>query len=180
MQPKLNKIIVSEKSFNSDEPYDLVYSNVTVVNVLKEEKVGDAGIHEDGLTSYYVDYYLAQYNNGNFPQFVWNTGWNADLNRIIEKGLGQIGAEKHLQLFRTQSEKVEKLPEDELKAFLQSDYFGENPTRDSLKNYSFYDVDEDLIKLNSKWLRNHPQLEVMTIENMFLELEKFIGRKIDR
>jgi hypothetical protein len=72
---KLNKIIVSENSFNSNDPYDIINSNITVVNLLREEGIDDENINEDSLTSYYLDYYSAQYKNGNFSQFVWNTQW---------------------------------------------------------------------------------------------------------
>ncbi len=82
---KLDKIIVSDNSFKSNEPYDIINSNITVINLLREEGVDDENINEDSLTSYYLDYYLAQYNNGNFSQFVWNTKWLPILNEIIKK-----------------------------------------------------------------------------------------------
>jgi hypothetical protein len=177
---KLNKIIVSENSFNSNDPYDLINSNITVINLLREEGIDDENIHEDSLTSYYLDYYLAQYNNGNFSQFVWNTQWLPELNEIIKKGLKQIGANEHLNLFTLQCSIVEELTTEELNEYLLSEYFGENSTRDKLKNDSFYSIDESIIDLNSKWLRNHPKIQVLSIDDMFLELEKFIGRKIER
>jgi hypothetical protein len=90
------------------------------------------------------------------------------------------GADKHLELFTLQCSKVEELAPEELNAFLKREYFGENPTRDKLRNSSFYSLDESIIDLNSKWLRNHPEIEVLSIDNMFLELEKFIGHKIEQ
>ncbi len=72
------------------------------------------------------------------------------------------------------------MTKEELDSFLLGEYFGENPTRDKLKNDLFFSLDESIIDLNSKWLRNHPKLEVLSIEDMFVELEKFIGRKILR
>jgi hypothetical protein len=59
-------------------------------------KIDDDLIHEDALMSYYLDYYTSQYTEGNFAQFVHNSGWNKEL---IEEGL-QLGAEKHLALFQ--------------------------------------------------------------------------------
>ncbi|KPE50190.1 hypothetical protein [Chryseobacterium indologenes] len=177
---KLNKIIVSETSFNSTEPYDVIFSNISVVNLLEEEGSDIGNIHEDAVASYYVDYYLSQYRNGNFSQFVWNTGWSPQLNKVIKEGLKKMGAEKHLELFNEQSSKVEDLEEGELQKFLKSEYFGPNEIRDKLKNSAFYSLEEDLVTLNSRWLKNHPDLLVLPIEEMFLELEKFIGRKIAR
>lgn len=177
---KQNNIIVSDTSYNSKDPYDLILSNISVVNLLNEEGFEEENRHEDTIISYYLDYYLAQYSNGNFSQFVWNSGWSPELNRDIEEGLKKIGAQKHLALFVEQCSKVENLEAGELEKFLNSDYFGPNNTRDQLKNSSFYSLEEDLIELHSQWLKNHPDLLVLPVEKMFSELEKLVGRTIDR
>ncbi|AZB01637.1 DUF4375 domain-containing protein [Chryseobacterium joostei] len=177
---KQDKIIVSETSHNSSDPYDLILSNISVVNLLNEEGIDEENMHEDAVISYYVDYYLAQYSNGNFSQFVWNSGWSPELNKTIEEGLAKMGAKKHLELFQEQCLKVEQLEEGELEKYFKSQYFGPNKTRDKLKNSSFFSLEEDLIELHSQWLKNHPDLKVLPIEEMFSELEKLVGRKIDR
>jgi hypothetical protein len=64
---KLDKIIVSDTSHGSSDPYDLIRSNISVINLLGEEGVEEDQIHEDSIISYYVDYYFWQYKNGNFP-----------------------------------------------------------------------------------------------------------------
>jgi hypothetical protein len=51
----------------------------------------------------YLDYYTSQYTEGNFAQFVYNSGWNKELNELIEEGLTLIGAE--VELFQQQSKK---------------------------------------------------------------------------
>jgi hypothetical protein len=43
-------------------------------------KIDDDLIHEDALMSYYLDYYTSQYTEGNFAQFVHNSGWNKIIN----------------------------------------------------------------------------------------------------
>ncbi|SDJ65537.1 DMP19 family protein [Chryseobacterium jejuense] len=177
---KQHKIIVSDTSYNSNDPYELILSNISVVNLLNEEGFDMENMHKDSIISYYLDYYLAQYSNGNFSQFVWNSKWSPDLNRDIEEGLRKIGAQKHLDLFLEQCSIVENLEEGELEKYLKSEYFGPNKTRDKLKNSSFYSLEEDLIVLHSQWLRNHQDLQVLTIEDMFSELEKLTGRKLDR
>lgn len=177
---KLDKIIVSQNAYYSNESYDIINSNISVINLLREEGIEDININEDALTSYYLDYYESQYNNGNFSQFVWNTGWLPNLNTIIEQGLKKINANKHLQLFTQQSEKVNNLNKETLQTFLDGQYFGDNAIRDQLKNDTFFDLDESIRDLNSKWLKKHPKLNVLAIDDMFLELERFIGRKIAR
>jgi hypothetical protein len=42
--------------------------------------------------------YTAQCTEGNFAQFVYNSGWD-ELNELIEEALALVGAEKHLELF---------------------------------------------------------------------------------
>lgn len=177
---KQDKIIVSDTSYHSNDPYDLILSNISVVNLLNEEGFEERNMHEDSIISYYLDYYFAQYSNGNFSQFVWNSGWSPELNRDIEEGLRKIGAQKHLDLFLEQCSKVENLEKGELEKYLESEYFGTNKTRDKLKNSSFYSLEEDFITLHSQWLKNHPDLLAFPIDEMFSELEKLVGRKIDR
>ena len=91
-----------------------------------------------------------------------------------------MGAQKHWELFLEQSSKVENLEEGALIKFFESEYFGPNKTRDALKNDSFYSLDENLTALHSQWLKNHPDLKVLSVDDMFTELEKWVGRKIDR
>lgn len=177
---KLDKIIVSEKAFKSKQPYDIVYSNITVVNLLRDEGIEDEYINEDALASYFADYYQDQYKNGGFSQFVWNSRWQPAINESIKKGLEQMSAEQHLALFLLQCQKVEALTKAELEKFLQNDYFDENETINKLDNDLFYSIDEQIIGLNADWLKTHPKLQVLSIEDMFLEVEKFIGRKIER
>ena len=100
---EFGRIIVSETAMNSENPQDVIHSNISVINLMREEGVDDEFIHEDAITSYYLDYYYSQYTEGNFSQFVYNSGWNKELNELIEEGLTLIGAEKHLELFQQQS-----------------------------------------------------------------------------
>src|SRR6478609_611690 len=76
-----------ETAMNSDNLQDVINSNISVINLMREEGVNDDLIHEDALTSYYLDYYYSQYVTGNFAQFVHQSGWNTELNELIEEGL---------------------------------------------------------------------------------------------
>lgn len=177
---KLNKIIVSENSFNDSDPYKIISSNISVINVLREEGTDIEEIHKDAMLSYYVDFYLAQYNNGNFSQFVWNSRWDEELIENIAIGLEKMGAEKHLEFYEEQCSKVESMSEEELDNFLDNEYFVENAPKDLLNNDAFFDIDENLIELNAKWLKNNPALKVLPIDDMFAAIEKFLGRKIEK
>ncbi|MTG98382.1 MULTISPECIES: DUF4375 domain-containing protein [Myroides] len=176
------KIVVSENAMKSEDAYDVVYSNITFINLIREEAETDPAefIHPDAFLSYYVDYYLAEYNNGNFSQLVWNTQADYDFFDVVIEGLEKMGAVKHLAFLQKQVAFLKDYDEVALEAFIETDYFGENPTRDALKNDEFYDIEEDLVELNAKWLKAHPDLLVLSIEGMYERAEALLGKEIER
>jgi hypothetical protein len=177
---EFGRIIVSETAMNSENPQDVIHSNISVINLMREEAVDDDLIHEDALMSYYLDYYTSEYIAGNFAQFVYNSGWNAELNELIEEGLALIGAEKHLEFFQQQSKKVKLMSSVKLNKFLKGKLEGVNPIRDLLNSDIFFEIDENLITLNADFLKNHPDFEVLTVDEMFAALEEFVGHEIKR
>ena len=54
---EFGKIIISETAAASENPQDVINSNISVINLMREEKIDDDLIHEDALLSYYLDYY---------------------------------------------------------------------------------------------------------------------------
>ncbi|KAF2507460.1 DMP19 family protein [Flavobacterium foetidum] len=177
---EFGRIIISETAANSENPQDVVNSNISVINLMREEKIDDDLIHEDALMSYYLDYYASKYTEGNFARFVYDSGWNKELNELIEEGLALIGAEKHLALFQEQSKKVRLQSNIKLAKFLKAKFDGPNPFRDSLNNNAFFDLDENLTALNAAFLKSHPDTEVLSVEEMFTALEEFTGHEIKR
>ncbi|PPU98746.1 hypothetical protein XhyaCFBP1156_04985 [Xanthomonas hyacinthi] len=79
---------------------------------------------------------------------------------------------------------MEQMDDATLQAFMDGDYFGDNPARDALDRHSeaFYALAqaEDLIALNSAWLRAHPQLVVLSIAQMQAEVERRAAALPDR
>ena len=177
---EFGRIIISETAGNSENPQDVVNSNISVINLMREEKIDDDLIHEDALMSYYLDYYTSQYTEGNFSQFVYNSRWNKELNELIEEGLALIGAEKHLELFQTQSKRVRLLSSVKIDKFLKGKLEGVNPTRDLLNNDTFFELEENLVTLNAHFLKSHPDTEVLSVDDMFAALEEFVGHEIKR
>jgi hypothetical protein len=167
-------LIVSDQSVASADPYDIVYSNIEFVNALFGEHLKADEIAPDALRSYYVDYYLAQVNNGGFSQFVHNSHWSPLMNGFIREGLAAMKAVEHLVLFNESAALVDRLGADGLQAFLESDLFGTNPTRDALdvNNDRFYALTEDLIALNAAWLRSMPGLKVKTPDEIKAEVSR--------
>lgn len=177
---EFGRIIVSETAFNSENLQDVIHSNISVINLMREEKIDDEFIHEDALMSYYLDYYYSQCVMGNFAQFVHSSGWNSELNELIEEGLALIDAQKHLELFQQQSKKVKLMSSVKLNKFLKGKLEGVNPTRDLLNNDTFFEIEENLVTLNANFLKSHPDFEVLSVDEMFEVLEEFVGHEIKR
>lgn len=177
---EFGRIIVSETAFNSENPQDVIHSNISVINLMREEGVDDELIHEDALTSYYLDFYYTQHLMGNFAQFVHHSGWNVELNELIREGLALIGAQKHLELFQQQAKKVKLMSSVKLNKFLKGKLEGVNPVRDALNTDAFFEIEENLLTLNANFLKSHPDFEVLSVDDMFATLEKFVGHEIKR
>ena len=177
---EFGRIIISDTAMNSENLQDVIHSNISVINLMREEGVNDDLIHEDALMSYYLDYYFSKYTEGNFAQFVYHSGWDQELNELIAEGLALIGAEKHLELFQQQSKKVKLMSSVKLNKFLKGKLEGVNPIRDLLNNDTFFALDENLIALNATFLKTHPDFEVLSVEAIFATLEEFVGHEIQR
>jgi len=176
--------IVSAESVASADPAEIIHSNIAFVNALLKEQVRPEEIASDALRSYYVDYYLAQMENGGFSQFAYNSRWSPKLVRLVREGLAAIKAEQHLRLFDECCALLERLGEKRLEAFLKSELFGTNAERDFLDahNARFYALTEveDLIALNAAWLRKLPGLQVMNADQMRAEVERRAAALPDR
>ena len=177
---EFGSIIISETAVNSENPQDVINSNISVINLMREEKIDDDLIHEDALMSYYLDYYTSQYTEGNFAQFVYNSRWNAELNELIEEGLQLLGAEKHLELLQKQCKTVKLMSSVKRDKFFKSKLEGVNPIRDLMNSDAFFEIEENLVQLNAAFLKSHPDLEVLSVDDMFATLEEFVGHEIKR
>ena len=177
---EFGKILASETAVNSENLQDVIHSNISIVNLMREEGVADELIHEDAIMSYYLDYYWAHNSQGGFAQFVHQSGWDKELNELIEEGLALIGAEKHLEYFQQQAKKVKLMSSVKLAKFLKGKLDGVNPVRDSLNNEAFFELKENLIELNATFLKTHPDFEALPIDDIFTVLEEFVGHEIKR
>jgi len=177
-------VMVSDTTFNSADPYDVIDSNISVVNALFKALLRPEEISRVALTSYYVDYYLVQVTNGGFSQFVFNSGWTPAVVRHVRDGLRQMGAQRHLALFEEGVASVERMGSTRLAAYIESRYFGENADRDILNGIDdrFYKLSEteDLVKLNSTWIKTRPNLLVLPIAKIEEEIDRRAAAIPDR
>lgn len=177
---EFGRIIISETAANSEHPQDVINSNISVINLMREEKIDDDLIHVDALMSYYLDYYASQYAEGNFAQFVYSSKWNLELNELIAEGLQLLGAEKHLELFLQQCKKVKMMSSVKRGKFFKGKLEGVNPVRDALNNDTFFEIEENLVALNAAFLKEHPDTQVLSVDAMFEVIEEFVGHEIKR
>jgi hypothetical protein len=177
-------VTISKEALGGGDPAEIVGSNVKFVSALMAEHLRPDEISRDALLSYYVDYYLAEVENGGFSQFVYNSRWEPATIGFVIEGLGAIKAEQHLKLFNESAAIIDRMGPEKLKAFLDSKYSGSNEERDALDEHNtrFYDLSqsENLLELNAGWLRSRPALRGMTLREMGAEVERRAAALPDR
>lgn len=174
---KLTQIVIEQGCFDSEDDYDVIRSNIDFLNTLSGEYVTFEEVSEEALKSYYVDFYLAQINNGGFSQFVFNA--RANLPKVLKavtEGLSDMEATKNLKLFNQSAAIIRHLSEERLEKYLDSQYWGDNEERDVLNafDYEFYGLQEheSLLNLNARWIRSHPQLLVLDAQAIEHKVEE--------
>jgi len=185
-------VIVSKESLDSDE---IVQSNIDFINALLESLYRYDELSRDGLRSYFVDYYLAEINNGGFLQFIFNTDWDEGIVRRVREGLQAMGAKKHLALFERAAAKLETPDRERLEEtgdgadwISSGDFDREFTFDDDDKAFfeaitdEFFELDrsEDLLELNANWLRSLPNLVVMAPDEIANEISRRAAALPDR
>lgn len=177
-------IVISRNSFDSDDAYAPIQSNISFINAQLDQWLRPDEIAAEAMCSYYVDFYVAQVENGGFAQFVYNCNADPVVLDQVGRGLKAMQAPRHAALYTASRALLEQMDDDTLQAFMDGDYFGDNPARDALDRHgdAFHALaeQEDLIALNSAWLRAHPQLVVLSIAEMQAEVERRAAALPDR
>ncbi len=177
-------LLLTNESLKSPDPSAVIEANIAVVNGLFAQHLEAQEISRDALRSYYVDYYLAQMQNGGFSQFVYNASASGEVFTLVTEGLESMGAKKHLALFEKGVEGLVALGQKKVKEFLASEYFGTNKTRDALAKIddAFYRLQEkeELTTLNARWLKGHADLVALPAAKLDAELKRRGARLPDR
>ena len=118
LNPDQDAVIVSRQSFDSTDPSDIIDSNISFLNALFEEHLTGDEMSQDALRSYYVDYYLAEVQNGGFSQFVYNSAWNREVVGYVIEGLNAIGAARQLGLLAGNALVVDRMDPAKMGEFL--------------------------------------------------------------
>jgi hypothetical protein len=115
-------VIVSDQKFQSDDPCDIVDSNVSYLSAQFEQHLNEDEVSRDALRSYYVDFYLGQLENGGFSQFVYNSDWSESIVGLVLEGLEAVGAVRHLQLLKQAAALLDQMGPERLEEFLEGEY----------------------------------------------------------
>ncbi|HEY1812808.1 MAG TPA: hypothetical protein VGG74_10710 [Kofleriaceae bacterium] len=165
-------IVVSAASMASRAETDVVQSNISFVNALFGELLVPDEIATDALRSYYVDYLFAQTMNGGFSQFVYNSRWNPRVIDRVRAGLVAMAALGEAAAFEQAARFVDRAGERWRDQFFATDYFGDNPYRDTFDEAVDAGRFERLQATNARWLRAHPRLVVATLDEMAAEVAR--------
>ncbi|MFJ3959177.1 hypothetical protein [Arthrobacter sp. NPDC090010] len=155
-------------------PDEVVDGNVTVVNAMYQELLGEGEISADALRSYYVDFYLTQALGGGFAQYVFTAEEREDLDEYVRAGLAAMGATGHLDLFNRTAAAFDALSETDEEAYLDGDAEDEgSEVSDAVLAQEELDNDfeslletEDIMALNAAWLRGLETLKVVDEEGL--------------
>lgn len=171
----VDHIVVSRESIKSNDAYAVIKSNISVVNYLLEEGAEPGELSPDALGSYYVDYYLAEVTNGGIAQFMFNCCGEHRILDHITRALPLLGATGHAGLFSEARAGWEAMGAEEKRVSLDRGLFNSPDPFEGLSD-RFYEVNrsEDLIELNSAFIRNHPNLEVIRLKRLEAHLAGII------
>lgn len=178
---KMEQILISEVAYESDEYYTVVNTNSRIINFLLSKKVSSDRIHPDALAAYYVDYYFSQVNGAGFSKFVHDSQWNTAINDSIAYGLKAMKSFKHLEFFNNKRKEINNYPSEELEIYLENGYHPDEPLRIQMdEDKTFYRIDDEIVDLNGAWLKEHKDIKVLSMDDIFLVLEEILGEPIKR
>lgn len=180
----LEQVIVTKESLEDEDPYEIIGANIEFINILFRNYVRRDEICIDSLKSYYVDYYLAQVNNGGFSQFVYNSNWDDLLIDLILEGLGDMGAHRNLSLFKKSAKIVSGMSKRNFERYLDGEYFGNYLQIGHLNKFNdrFFELQktESLIQFNSSWLKSLPSLKVINSNERDVYIKNLMDKIPDK
>lgn len=97
------KVIIRHSEFYSENKYDRIQGIIDYINDLKVGMYRDEELDQQipqAQEVYFVDYYLCQVENGGIKQYFINSDFNEAQNIFVTKGLKNIGAIKHQEIFQ--------------------------------------------------------------------------------
>lgn len=156
-------IVVTRDALAAEDPYEIVQSNIGIVNRLRDAWLDEDEISHESWLAYLVDYFTTQLHDGGFSQFVFDSTWRETEVTLVREGLAAIGARETHARFERGAALVGSLTAEELEGFLESATLADDAKREQLEELDreLGAVDEDLVALNAAWIRGRPDLVVL-------------------
>ena len=83
--------MVDAAAVGNADPQPIIDSSIGFLNALFDEQLELEEASSAALLSYYVDYYLVEFENGGFSQFVYNSKWRPEITVRVRDGMRTMG-----------------------------------------------------------------------------------------
>lgn len=173
------KTLIKKSDFNDPEKWRRIFGVVNFINELfSSELFTDNEIDEgwpQAVGVYFVDYYIAQVNNGGHLQFFLNSVHIA-VNDTILKGMREINADKYVEIFKDAITTFENHREQILS-------FEETPDRNVFQEFAglfeelddaYYQLDDSISDLLYAHVKSINDLHVLEEPQYSIEFGKIL------
>ena len=161
-------ILIDERNLEAGDDYILVQCCIDFCNwCLLEAALLVEEVNPAAWKSYFVDFYLAQVNNGGHGQFAGNSLMRANELDFISQGLTAMGADDFLEVFSEFRSAMEGDPSLR-RNVIAGGGFGDIPPviRDLDRRFFALSGTQRLIGKNSAWLRSSGALKPVALDDL--------------
>ncbi len=187
------KILIKKSQFYNEDKYERIQGIINYINALQEGLYKDEELDQQiplAQEVYFVDYYLGQVENGGIFQYFSNSNFNESQNSIVLRGLDNMGAHKHKELFQKAWQLLIKMGTDEREEYLFAGLYDRESVRQKpgIKEVAeqLDKLDDLFFKLNGgeesiddliyKYIEKVDNLRVVNDESYDLELKEILSR----
>ena len=176
----VTEIIVRESASFGREDYDLPTGVVMFVNDMLEAFYLPEELPREAMVAYYLDYYVAQVNNGGHGQFAGNSGWKPEVNALIREGLERLGLDDAAAIFADFERFAEQEPERFAAAAEACGFDGTAEITSEFDDRFYAGPTKSITAANSAWLRGLANLRAVPDDLYAAEIEALAALNTQR
>jgi hypothetical protein len=170
----INHIIVSKASFEDLDENAIVLSNVHVTDGFLRNFIRREELFPDALKSYYINQYCGYMASGGFAEFVYRTGWEKVMISALVTGLEDMRAQSHLDLLVKFTQQLNTFGAEGVQCLYDDGHPQNQQMRDFLNQlipeFKAMNEQENLTTINAHWLKQHPNLVVMSDSDIMKQI----------
>lgn len=178
----LAPLLITSEATESEDPYDIVLSNIEIVNAFAL-LLGPDELPPAALISYYTDFYRSQMEDGGFGLFAFNCECSPLVLEAVSAGLEGMGARSHSEVFGKARAIIDSLSSETIETFLDTDpQAGVDPLRDRLDaaGAGYSEAEDDLMLRNAAYLLSQDELELVPEDRLDERIEAVFAALPDR